>query len=192
MRSSTKKLIEDLGIKNLKNIKTKIKEIKNEKTYTIKLIIEGEPKQTQRPRTTFTGHFYVPNAAKNKKEVRKQIKQQLDIENFDIIDCEVKMKIKFYASIPKGFSKTDKVLAEMGYIRPTTTPDIDNLMKTYMDAITGVLWLDDGQVIETHSYKYYSITPRTEIILSYKKHLHCSILQQYAKNKKENFDAKLL
>lgn len=188
MKKHIQELMDNLNIKNPSNILEKAKKIKQEKWYNIHLTIDGIPMQTQRPRTTKFGRFYVPNAAKNKKYIRNQIKQQIDIENFDIIDAEVKVKIKFYMEIPKSFSKTDIVLAEMGKIRPTTTPDVDNLMKTYFDAITGILWLDDGQVISSNGYKYYSINPRTEIDISYNKTLHCKILHRYAQNKKENHE----
>ena len=191
MKETTKILIKDLNIKNLKKIKEKIKEIKNEKPHTINLIIDGVPIQTQRPRGTKFGRVYVPNAAKNKKNIRKQLEEQIDFKNFNILEYEVKMYIKFYMPIPKNFSKTDIVLAEMKYIRPTTTPDIDNLMKTYMDGLTSKIWLDDGQVIESHSYKYYSVHPRTEIKLIYYRNIHSQILKTYAKNKKENYDMKL-
>lgn len=32
--------------------------------------------------------------------------------------------------------------------------DIDNLAKAVLDACNGILWLDDSQIVELHSYKH--------------------------------------
>lgn len=40
--------------------------------------------------------------------------------------------------------------------------DIDNLEKAILDALNGVIWEDDGQIIEMHSFKHYG-TPKIEI-----------------------------
>jgi len=187
MRKEVQTLIEDLKIKNLKKIKDKIKEIKKRKFKEINLAIFGEPLQTQRPRTGKFHNIYVPNAAKNKKFIRNQIKEQINLDDFEIISGEIKIYVDFFASIPKNFSKTDFVLSEMKYIRPTTTPDIDNLLKTYMDAITSLLWLDDGQIIETRTRKFYSVNPRVEIKIYYSNEIFNSVLKKYAKDKLENY-----
>ena len=44
--------------------------------------------------------------------------------------------------------------------------DLDNLEKTVMDAGTGVVWLDDSQIVEKHTKKFLGCDePRTEIRL---------------------------
>jgi crossover junction endodeoxyribonuclease RusA len=37
----------------------------------------------------------------------------------------------------------------------TVRPDIDKLERAVFDALTGVLWHDDSQVVESHKYKRY-------------------------------------
>lgn len=44
-------------------------------------------------------------------------------------------------------------------------PDIDNLVKFIFDALRGVLYTDDAQVVSGIFRKIYSITPRTEIVI---------------------------
>ena len=189
-----KKLKLELGIKDkdIKKILSKKKEIENTKFNKISFTIYGDPLQTARPRCTKFGRFYVPNASKNKKFIKSEIKKQFDVDKFikdnGIIQGDVHIKMKFYVAIPKSFPKTDKLLAEMKYIKPLTTPDIDNFMKTYMDALTGFLWLDDGQVNIGKTFKYYSVEPRVEIEMDYTNEIFNSKLRTYAKNKKENFD----
>ena len=43
-----------------------------------------------------------------------------------------------------------------GEILPTKKPDIDNILKVVADALNGVAYLDDVQVIEVNADKTYS------------------------------------
>jgi Holliday junction resolvase RusA-like endonuclease len=68
--------------------------------------------------------------------------------------------------IPKGTSKKKIIeMTENLTIHHTKKPDIDNLVKFSMDCLNGIAWEDDKQVISLSSYKYYSLKPRTEIII---------------------------
>ena len=50
-----------------------------------------------------------------------------------------------------------------GKIRPTKKPDVDNIVKTIMDAGNGVIWHDDKSVVEVVVCKWYSDNPRVEV-----------------------------
>lgn len=41
--------------------------------------------------------------------------------------------------------------------------DCDNLAKGVLDAMTGIVWYDDDQVVELHIYKQYGSAGKTEI-----------------------------
>jgi Holliday junction resolvase RusA-like endonuclease len=41
----------------------------------------------------------------------------------------------------------------------TTAPDVDKLARTVLDALTGILYLDDKQVVELHARKRYILPP---------------------------------
>ena len=137
----------------------KIKNIKwNEVSYTIYLI----PKATPRPRSTSNGMFYVKGAADNKKIFKKFFK-----DNDFMIYTPCKFYCTSYLPIPNSMNNLEKILAELGYIRPISKPDFDNLAKTYSDMIQGSLLYDDQLIIEGYSYKYYSVKPRIEIKIEY-------------------------
>ena len=76
---------------------------------------------------------------------------------------------KVYIPTPESMKTEDKILAEMGYIRPLSKPDFDNVAKTYADMIQDSLILDDALIIKGISEKYYSIKPRIEIDIKYMK-----------------------
>lgn len=42
------------------------------------------------------------------------------------------------------------------YDQPVVKPDWENLAKLLGDAGTGILWADDAQIVEAHTYKKYT------------------------------------
>lgn len=58
----------------------------------------------------------------------------------------------------KSWSKKKK--NEMVGQYKVTKPDIDNLIKTVLDACNGHLWKDDNQITEITSSKRYGIEPK--------------------------------
>ena len=78
----------------------------------------------------------------------------------------------------------DKILAELGFIRPTSKPDWDNIAKAYCDMIQDTLLYDDSLVIEGSSKKFYSVKPRIEISIEYMNDYDCEFNQKKI-NRKE-------
>lgn len=51
----------------------------------------------------------------------------------------------------------------MGRFRPSI-PDIDNITKTVLDALNGIAWKDDAQIVVLHVTKKYG-TPRLDVMV---------------------------
>ncbi len=66
------------------------------------------------------------------------------------------VEIDVNVAIPKSFSKTKKELAMSGMIRPITKPDCDNVSKNLCDAMNGVVFPDDKQIVSLIVTKWYS------------------------------------
>ena len=77
----------------------------------------------------------------------------------------VVMGVKVYLPIPASKPKKFKAAAMAGEIRPTTKPDLDNLLKHLKDCCKGIFWQDDKQVVEylPGTGKYYGEPARWEI-----------------------------
>lgn len=71
-------------------------------------------------------------------------------------DKLMKVDIVAYYPIPRSWSKKKRRAAADGEIRPTTKPDCDNVIKVVLDAMNGVAYYDDKQVVEVSCKKYYS------------------------------------
>lgn len=60
--------------------------------------------------------------------------------------------------IPKSWSAKDKQAALDGRILPTPRPDADNHGKI-VDALNGIVWKDDAQVVDSRIIKRYAAAP---------------------------------
>lgn len=113
------------------------------------------PIGSPRPRFRNTGRFvqtYMPTSyTKHKDYIREQMPETL-------LDKNLKVMLLFYFKPPKSWSKRKKLLAIGQYKR--TKPDIDNLIKTVLDAANEKVWNDDNQIVEIRSIKQYAEIPK--------------------------------
>lgn len=143
-----------------------IKKIENIEWETYEFTLYLLPKATPRPRINKnTQIFYVRGSDVTKKIFRKYFK----LHPHDMIITPMYFEVNAYLPTPASMKIEDKILAELGYIRPISKPDFDNLAKTYSDMLTGVLIYDDALIIEGTSKKFYSLKPRIEVKIKYMK-----------------------
>jgi len=130
----------------------------------IKFTVYGEPVAQGRPRAVNIGghiRIYDPKKSSEYKQYIRLVASQ-EVKG-NLLTGAICLKITFYRSIPKSFSKKKTEQAEAGIIRPITKPDTDNYTKAVKDALKGVAWKDDSQVVDEHCRKFYSNRPRIEI-----------------------------
>lgn len=116
-------------------------------------IVSGIPKGQPRPRAFAVGgkaRVYDPGTAENWKS---QIALAFRDYNEQPIEGPVAMAVSFYMPRPKRLMR----IKDPDCIIPhTSKPDIDNLLKAVMDALTTIgVWRDDTQVVELTTWKYY-------------------------------------
>ncbi len=68
----------------------------------------------------------------------------------------VRLRIVAYFPVPQSYSKKKRGECIAGVIKPTMKPDIDNVIKAALDAMNGVVFDDDKQVIELLVAKRYT------------------------------------
>lgn len=158
-------LVKKLNVKRgLNNIFEEMHRINNIKWKRLDILISLEPKATPRARANRAKNiFYVKGASNNRKRFRKF----MDKIGCDMIVTPIKFKCDIYVNISSGMNKVEKLLAELGFIRPINRPDWDNFGKTYSDMVQEQLVLDDSLIIEGTVRKFYSCKPRVEITLEY-------------------------
>lgn len=128
--------------------------------------IPGDVQAQQRPRVTRNGTFD-PKESKDYKSFVRLVAAEHAPET--LITEDIKLSIDVYRKIPKSFSKKKHQQAVDGVLRPTTKPDIDNLVKGIKDGLSKVLWHDDSQVTELVARKLYSDNPRAEVTIEWQE-----------------------
>lgn len=130
----------------------------------IKITIPIEPVEQARPRVTRIGAsirvYDPPKVGRYKRAIAKQARLLYDGEP---LDGPLKVHLKFYRHIQKSVSKKEHALRASGAHRPTVKPDVDNYVKSTLDGLTGVLWVDDNLIVSETSDKFYSDHPRVEV-----------------------------
>lgn len=51
-------------------------------------------------------------------------------------------------------------------LRPTKKPDLDNVIKSILDALNKVAYHDDTQIVSLSMEKFYSDSPRVEVTIN--------------------------
>jgi Holliday junction resolvase RusA-like endonuclease len=131
---------------------------------TILFTVPGEPVAQGRPRFANRGSFvsvYDPKPSKDyKKYVALHARQAYA---WSPIRGAVKMSVDVYKKMPKSFTKKQKEQALSGELLPIVKPDTDNYVKGIKDALNGICYMDDAQVVDESVRKFYSDEPRVEI-----------------------------
>ena len=78
----------------------------------------------------------------------------------------VEIEIHAYYEIPKSASRKRVLDMVSDRERPTKKPDGDNIAKAVCDALNGVAYKDDSQVVDLTVRKYYSKFPHVQVFIS--------------------------
>lgn len=78
-------------------------------------------------------------------------------------DKALAVKITVYIEVPKSRSKKERALCLKGLLKPTVKPDCDNIAKNILDAMSGIVYPDDKQIVALLVQKKYAETSFVEI-----------------------------
>jgi Holliday junction resolvase RusA-like endonuclease len=131
----------------------------------IKFVIPGKPFGKQRPRMTKAGMAYTPKETTSYENLIKRACQ--DSKGGLYFDAEqpVGLGIKAYYPIPASTSKRARNDMLEGRLMPTKKPDCDNIAKIVADALNGIAYYDDKQIVVNIVEKCYSEEPRVEVTI---------------------------
>ena len=132
----------------------------------VRFTILGEPKGKGRPRfCRNTGHAITPKDTVN-YETLVRMEYGVAYSDFKFPDdTMLDMRIKAFYSIPKSASKKKRASMLANEIRPTKKPDMDNVVKIISDSLNQVAYRDDTQIVDCQCRKFYSDSPRVEVMI---------------------------
>jgi len=91
-------------------------------------------------------------------------------DGFEPYAGPVELHLRVYEAIPASFSTKKRLGALGGSVFPAKKPDIDNYLKGYMDALTGLAFLDDKQVVYASVSKKYAAVPTAFVRIEERRH----------------------
>ena len=122
------------------------------------IVIQGDPVPKGRPRISTRGSFpiaYTPIKTRiGEAHIRSQAINQLP-QGFRPYKGPIIITMCFYLRRPKSLKKS--------VIHHITRSDIDNLIKTVLDALNTIIFNDDKQIVTIHAHKCYGDPVMTTI-----------------------------
>ena len=132
----------------------------------INFVVPGRPQPKERPRVTRSGYSFTPPRTKEYEAlVIEEAKKSETLPQSPIEDKPLKMIIWCMMPIPSSWSKKKQEQARRGELLPAKRPDIDNLGKIIMDALNGVAYKDDSQIVQLVINKRYSDEPMIDVLI---------------------------
>ena len=119
----------------------------------IQFLVDIKPKPQQRHRSN--GRFQYDPSSKDKQDFLFLVKQYAPKQPItDIVEMDITFCYKRPASHFRSKNKK-KILKDNVPFFKSSKADLDNLIKFVCDALNGVFYKDDSQVVSIHARKLY-------------------------------------
>ena len=128
---------------------------------SVEFFVPGPPVAKGRPRMTRAGHIYTPKKTHDAEALFRLYART----NLNRATGPLSMRVRFGMPIPKSYSKKKRQAIQAGEFHHDKKPDLDNLLKLVLDALNGVAYEDDKQVIDISACKFYAESVGTTVQL---------------------------
>lgn len=136
-------------------------------TFMMQFHIDGEPVPKGRPKFTSRAGFmrtYTPRKTVD-YELAVKAAAQAAMGPTDLLETPVGVYLYMRLPIPKSHSKKRREACLSGQEKPIKKPDIDNLAKSILDGMNGVVWKDDSQIVSLHVTKVYAGVSGVDVLI---------------------------
>ena len=134
-------------------------------SFMLTFKVDGDPVGKQRARYAKRGNYvqtYTPDKTRNYEALIKEAAIQAMGSN-EILETPVNLYLYIRAPIPKSLPKKRLEACLNGSEKPIKKPDASNVLKSVEDAMNGVIYKDDSQIVNIHVTKVYSSVPGVDI-----------------------------
>lgn len=131
---------------------------------TILITIPGAARAKQRARVAIRGRFasaYTPKETVNAEAWVKHC--AVEQAGQPCLEGPLSLAVEIVVGVADSWSKRKRAAALDGAVFPTGKPDIDNCFKLLADALNGVIWRDDAQIVSLMVTKRYGRAPCTTL-----------------------------
>ena len=129
---------------------------------SLSIDVLGLPVPQGRPRFARVGKFVRTYDPKESSDWKSAVKLQAldclrrDYPDWKLLIGAVRLKCVFRLMRPPSVSERKRPY-------PIVKPDLDNLVKAVKDALKGIVWVDDCQVVEMETEKRYDDPPGVHV-----------------------------
>jgi len=126
-------------------------------SLVVTFTVDGDPVPKGRPRFARRGQFVqtYTDAKTIDYETQVAIKARHAIGSTKPLESALTVFLYLRYTVPASYSKKRKEACLMGVEYPKRI-DIDNVYKSITDAMNGIVYLDDSQIVEAHIKKVYA------------------------------------
>jgi Holliday junction resolvase RusA-like endonuclease len=127
--------------------------------------LDADPVGKQRARYARRGNFvqtYTPDKTRNYEALLKDAAIEA-MGSSEPLETPVSLYLYIRVPIPKSFSKKKVQECLNGSEQPMKKPDSSNVLKSVEDAMNGVVYKDDCQIINHHMTRVYSTLAGVDI-----------------------------
>jgi Holliday junction resolvase RusA-like endonuclease len=130
----------------------------------LSITVHGKPIAQARPRFVRRGKFVTTYNPQETEAGRFALSVMAQLpEGFQPLPGALRLSCDFNMPIPNSATKRQKAEIDIGIRKHVKKPDLDNLCKFIKDAMNGIVWQDDSQVVILEARKRYSYQPSTVI-----------------------------
>ena len=132
----------------------------------INCTVPGKPFAKQRPRASRRGRYTTVYTPKETIEYENLVKYSyFEQTGGMMLDGPLEAEILGTFPIPQSVSKKQMIAMLNGEVYHTKKPDCDNMAKSVLDALNGVAYHDDSQIVKLYVNKQYGEIPSVQITL---------------------------
>lgn len=129
------------------------------------IVLAGHPQGKGRARSFLRGNHIGHYTPEKTRSYEGMIRQAAQTEMIGRLPTPEPVEVLLTAvfDVPKSFSKAKRALALGNNIQPAKKPDIDNIIKAFVDAMNGVVFKDDCQIVRGIYSKIYGPAPQVVV-----------------------------
>ena len=103
----------------------------------------------------------VVDACKGSKDWKSDVKAEaIRFAPQNLLEGPLKVTFEFRVTRPKHHFRSNGTLKDAAFgLHPTTRPDVLKLSRGVEDALTGIIYKDDSQIVDEHLIKIYGDKP---------------------------------
>lgn len=136
-------------------------------TFQLVFCVYGNPVPKGRPRFAKRGNFvqtYTPEKTKNyESEVAMMAKAAMGAS--EALEGALEAFIYVTYAVPASYSKKRSEACLSGLEKHTKKPDLDNVVKSVVDGMDKIVFLNDSQITSIHATKVYGEIAKVEVMV---------------------------